>query len=336
MGFPTKVQLIKRKASEQWYINFPSAVAQAMEFARGETVEWLIEDKSLLALRRPPSAPVLKKTSTLLLAASSNSGASAAPLLPTASRRAGASPRAEFLALPGPQDHHRSAAHLRPAISGLVGGLPDVFETPHLDRDLFAACAAVSLAFGRAGSVVPRPGRFAVPQTGAKTHGVAGAGIPSAPIPDQLHPRPALPSIVRRRACRPRQAIRMVPVGFLHCPTPPNPANGHAGATSAYRQAGRQANPGSRLGRLTIRVSLPAHPDGRRLLRLLVDGGYTNATFLKELPARTTLTGRIRKDAKLYYPPVLRTANPDAAPLWRLRAYARSIAHGPIRSLGAV
>lgn len=62
MGFPTKVQLIKRKQSEQWYINFPSAVAQAMEFERGETVEWIIEDKSQLVLRRqkvPPSA--LKK-----------------------------------------------------------------------------------------------------------------------------------------------------------------------------------------------------------------------------------------------------------------------------------
>ena len=52
MGFPTKVQLIKRKESEQWYINFPSAVAQAMEFERGETVEWIIEDKSQLVLRR--------------------------------------------------------------------------------------------------------------------------------------------------------------------------------------------------------------------------------------------------------------------------------------------
>jgi len=63
MGFPTKVQLIKRKASEQWYINFPSALAQAMEFSRGESVEWIIEDKSLLALRRPsPPPPVLKKT----------------------------------------------------------------------------------------------------------------------------------------------------------------------------------------------------------------------------------------------------------------------------------
>jgi hypothetical protein len=36
MGYPTKVQLIKRRESEQWYINFPSAVARAMEFERGE------------------------------------------------------------------------------------------------------------------------------------------------------------------------------------------------------------------------------------------------------------------------------------------------------------
>jgi len=63
MGFPTKVQLIKRKQSEQWYINFPAQVAQAMEFERGETVEWVIEDKSQMVLKRrntPPSA--LKKT----------------------------------------------------------------------------------------------------------------------------------------------------------------------------------------------------------------------------------------------------------------------------------
>ena len=63
MGFPTKVQLIKRKDSEQWYINFPSALAQAMEFQRGETVEWIIEDKSQLVLRRRSApASTLKKT----------------------------------------------------------------------------------------------------------------------------------------------------------------------------------------------------------------------------------------------------------------------------------
>lgn len=67
MGYPTKVQLIKRKASEQWYINFPSAVAQAMEFQRGETVEWIIEDKSQLVLRRHKVTPstVKKKRQVL-------------------------------------------------------------------------------------------------------------------------------------------------------------------------------------------------------------------------------------------------------------------------------
>jgi hypothetical protein len=63
MGFPTKVQLIDRKASRQWYINFPSAVAQAMEFTRGEVVEWIIEDKAQLVLRRlaPPPSAIKKK-----------------------------------------------------------------------------------------------------------------------------------------------------------------------------------------------------------------------------------------------------------------------------------
>ena len=63
MGFPTKVQLIQRKDSQQWYINFPSAVAQAMEFTRGEVVEWIVEDKNRLLLRRRnASASALKKT----------------------------------------------------------------------------------------------------------------------------------------------------------------------------------------------------------------------------------------------------------------------------------
>ena len=84
MGYPTKVQLIQRKASEQWYINFPSAVAQAMDFSRGETVEWHIEDKSLLALRRlNPAASVLKKTPSASSPPSSSSGASASPPSPS-------------------------------------------------------------------------------------------------------------------------------------------------------------------------------------------------------------------------------------------------------------
>ena len=63
MGYPTRVQLIQRNDSQQWYINFPSAVAQAMEFTRGEVVEWIVEDKNRLLLRRRKvPAAALKKT----------------------------------------------------------------------------------------------------------------------------------------------------------------------------------------------------------------------------------------------------------------------------------
>ena len=65
MGFPTKVQRIQRKKSEQWYINFPSAVARAMEFSKGETVEWVVSDKAHLILAReqvpPDPVPIKKK-----------------------------------------------------------------------------------------------------------------------------------------------------------------------------------------------------------------------------------------------------------------------------------
>lgn len=62
MGHPTKLQLIKRKTSEQWYVNLPHAVAQAMELDRDELWEWIVESKDVLVLRRQtPSASVLKK-----------------------------------------------------------------------------------------------------------------------------------------------------------------------------------------------------------------------------------------------------------------------------------
>jgi len=52
MGYPTKVQVIKREASEQWYVNFPAVLAQAMEFEKGETVEWVVKDRLALTLQR--------------------------------------------------------------------------------------------------------------------------------------------------------------------------------------------------------------------------------------------------------------------------------------------
>jgi len=67
MGSPTKVQLIERKDSQQWYINFPAPIAQAMGFEKGEVVEWEVHDKARLILTRqkvPKSSVELKKKKT--------------------------------------------------------------------------------------------------------------------------------------------------------------------------------------------------------------------------------------------------------------------------------
>jgi hypothetical protein len=67
MGYQTKVQLIKRAKSEQWYIGLPAQLAQAMEFEQSETVEWFVEDKATLALKRhKPPEPILNKNAGVL------------------------------------------------------------------------------------------------------------------------------------------------------------------------------------------------------------------------------------------------------------------------------
>lgn len=62
MGYKTKVQVIKRAKNEQYYINLPAQLAQAMEFQQSEPVEWFVEDKATLALKRASAPePILKK-----------------------------------------------------------------------------------------------------------------------------------------------------------------------------------------------------------------------------------------------------------------------------------
>ena len=52
MGYPTKIQLISRKKGNQWYVNFPNALAEAMNFQKGETVEWEVKSLQTLQMRR--------------------------------------------------------------------------------------------------------------------------------------------------------------------------------------------------------------------------------------------------------------------------------------------
>jgi len=55
------MQAIKRGKSFQWFINFPAAIAAAMNFEKSETVEWEIEDKNTLKLKRVKAKSIVKR-----------------------------------------------------------------------------------------------------------------------------------------------------------------------------------------------------------------------------------------------------------------------------------
>jgi hypothetical protein len=66
MGYPTKLQCIQRRDSQQFYINFPTPLAQALDLQKGEQLEWTIVDKGHLLLSRqvvPPDPVPIKKNS---------------------------------------------------------------------------------------------------------------------------------------------------------------------------------------------------------------------------------------------------------------------------------
>jgi hypothetical protein len=105
----------------------------------------------------------------------------------------------------------------------------------------------------------------------------------------------------------PGGSYRLVPISFLHAPTPVKPSpKASAEVQAEYRQAANQARLSFRASQQisAFRQALDADPNSaQRRLHLFVDGGYTNQTVLKPLPANTTLVGRIRKDAKLFFLP---------------------------------
>lgn len=105
---------------------------------------------------------------------------------------------------------------------------------------------------------------------------------------------------------------RAVPIDFLHCPSPRKPRKAAPESEwSAYRHESKRtriSNQGANQ-LWTLRRNLDDEPGGcKRQLIMTVDGSYTNATVLKHLPPRTTIIGRIRKDAKLNAIPKLETS----------------------------
>jgi DDE superfamily endonuclease len=101
--------------------------------------------------------------------------------------------------------------------------------------------------------------------------------------------------------------FRLAPIAFLHTPTPRKPTPGApAEAVAQYRLDANQSRLSLRATQQMIQLRQSLDQDGghERLLILAFDGGYTNATVLKQIPPRTVCIGRIRKDARLCLPPI--------------------------------
>ena len=106
----------------------------------------------------------------------------------------------------------------------------------------------------------------------------------------------------------------MVPIDFIHAPTPIKPRKGADPAQqAAYVEAAKQANLVA-LAQWRL-VELRAQVPASRALHLVGDGRYSNKTLLRHTPAGSVYTGRIRKDSALFHPP------PDQPPTGRKRIY---------------
>jgi len=53
MAYQSAIQVIERaNGTRQYYLICPAPLAQAMELEKGETIDWVVEDKYTLVLKR--------------------------------------------------------------------------------------------------------------------------------------------------------------------------------------------------------------------------------------------------------------------------------------------
>ena len=65
MGFQSKVQVIERaNKTRQFYFICPAPLAEAMEFEKGESIEWVVVDKRHLTIKRNRLNPKSGKAAT--------------------------------------------------------------------------------------------------------------------------------------------------------------------------------------------------------------------------------------------------------------------------------
>ena len=96
---------------------------------------------------------------------------------------------------------------------------------------------------------------------------------------------------------------RMIPIDFVHAPAAQKPRpDADEQVWAQFRESKREmALPKVGADRLSaLRSAMDKDGQQDRPLWSVVDGGYTNRPFIKNLPPRTVVVGRIRADAKPY------------------------------------
>jgi len=158
-----------------------------------------------------------------------------------------------------------------------------------------------------------------VRKSGRKTHGVKYTRDPLGP-PFHINFMKAQRFLqISMASVAENGMARMIPIDFVHAPAPQKPrADAEQETWAAFRQAKRDTVlPKVGADRLrALRDAMDKDGQKNRLLRTVVDGGFTNRTFIKHLPPRTHVIGRIRSDAKLYHLPI-----PSNGKIGRKRVY---------------
>jgi len=64
MGYLSKVQIIERaNQTRQFYLICPAPLAEALELEKGEPIEWVIEDRNTLTIKRRTNVPAPNRRS---------------------------------------------------------------------------------------------------------------------------------------------------------------------------------------------------------------------------------------------------------------------------------
>jgi len=162
-----------------------------------------------------------------------------------------------------------------------------------------------------------------VRKTGSK---IPGAGYKRDPLSPKFHTnliwaQRFFQVSVMLPAGRVPGPARAIPVRFEHVPALPKPKKSALPQEwKAYRKQQRVQNLSTHAARTIqgLRQELDQRHDAQdRWLMMVGDGSYTNRTVIKRLPPHTTYIGRIRKDAKLFYPP----RSEDQGPVGTTRRY---------------